>query len=161
MLKKIIELREKNHHFYQFTTYLPISVATTAIDFAILNALILITGKSVGWEYTVFVAFAFLISIICGYFMNRYWTFNVSREIKVFEFGKYLFVYTVSTVVSVGIATFLVNVVGAPKWTSPMMWANISVAATILFNIPWNFLCMKYLVFEKYPQNPCVNKDVL
>ena len=81
MINKFKELRENNPHFYQFTTYLPISIITTVIDFAILNALILITGKSVGWEYSVFVAVAFLISIICGYFMNRRWTFDIIHEI--------------------------------------------------------------------------------
>ena len=149
MIKKFNQLRETNSHFYQFTTYLPISVVTTVIDFAILNFLILLTGKTAGWQYTVFVTVAFLISIICGYFMNRYWTFNVTHKIKMFEFGKYLFVYIVSTVVSVGIATFFVNVVGTPTWTTPMMWANISLALTVFFNIPWNFFSMKYLVFKE------------
>ena len=148
MIEKFKELREKNTHFCQFTNYLPISVVTTVIDFAILNALILIFGKSSGWQYPVFVTVAFLLSTICGYLMNRCWTFEVIHEMHAFEFYKYLFVYTVGTMVSVAIATFFVNVVRAPGWTSPMMWANMSVAVTVFFNIPWNFLCMKYLVFR-------------
>lgn len=148
MIKKIIDLREKNQHVYQFTTYLPISVVTTVIDFAILNFLILVTGKTAGWQYTLFVTVAFLISIICGYFMNRRWTFNVLHDMKMLEFYKYMSLYVVGTIISVSIATILVNVIGVPKWTSPMMWANIAVALTVFFNIPWNFWGMRYFVFK-------------
>jgi len=135
---------------FQFAKFVLVGFANTAVDFGILNFLILLTGLSSGLAYSLFKAVSFIGATTHSYFWNKFWTFrktNTVQEGK--EFLQFLAVSIVGLVINVGIASLVVVFVG-PQWgLSSKIWANIGAACGSASGLIWNFLGYKFIVFKK------------
>jgi len=91
-------------------------------------------------NYLISSAAGYLIGLIAGYFMNKYWTFASQVEAKKRYFFMYLAVYTVSLISSLAFLRFLVET----KIFNPLI-ANI---LAIALSTAMNFLGTNFIVFE-------------
>ncbi|PIP24528.1 MAG: hypothetical protein COX35_00185 [Candidatus Nealsonbacteria bacterium CG23_combo_of_CG06-09_8_20_14_all_37_18] len=121
----------------------------TFIDLGVLNILIWISGVASGAWYSVFKGISFLIAVTNSYFWNKHWTFEKRKEAFVpGEFSKFLAVTAIGLFINVGIASFIVNVIGLQFEVSKAMWATIGAFTATFFAWIWNFLSSKFIVFK-------------
>jgi len=135
---------------YQAAKWVLVGALNTFIDLGLLNGLIWISGIATGLFFSVFKGISFLVATLNSYFWNKHWTFR-KRE-KVFaprEFSKFLVVTTIGLFINVGIASFVVNIIGPQYGITEKMWANVGALAAVLVAWVWNFLASKFIVFKK------------
>ncbi|MBI2454434.1 MAG: GtrA family protein, partial [Parcubacteria group bacterium] len=130
---------------FQFGKFFVVGGLNTFLDLGILNFFILITNITEGYMFSVFKAVSFIVTVVNSYFWNKLWTFNKREG----NFALFFLVVTGSFLINVGIASFLVNIVGAPDGISAKLWDNIAALSSIVFVLTWNFLGMKFIVFKK------------
>lgn len=129
---------------FQFGKFFVVGGLNTFMDLGILNFLILVTDITIGIWFSVFKAISFVITVVNSFFWNKYWTFQKSGN-----FFLFFLVVLGSFLLNVGIASFMVNVIGHPPNISPKLWDNIAALSSLLLVLTWNFLGMKYIVFKK------------
>jgi putative flippase GtrA len=134
----------------QFSKFVLIGGVNTAIDFAVLNIEMKLTGITSGSGLFVLNTISFLVAVINSYFMNKYWTFqDVTRNREETKFAQFIGVSLLgsginSTVVA-GITTFIPPVFGL----SPTAWVNVAKLLATGISLVWNFVGYKLFVFKK------------
>lgn len=130
---------------YQFGKFFVVGVLNTFMDLGVLNFLIFLTNITHGYLFSVFKGISFIIAVINSYIWNRFWTFGGRQG----SFYIFFLVNVGSFLINVGIASLLVNVVGAPSGIPPKLWDNIAALSSVVLVLTWNFLGMKFVVFRK------------
>jgi len=133
----------------QAARFILVGGLNTFIDLGVLNILIFVGGTAVGIWFSVFKGIAFIVAVLNSYVLNKYWTFEAKTEEKGKEFLSFLLVSIVGFVINVGVASFLVNIIGAPETVSQNMWANIAAITATFTGMLWNFIGYKLFVFKK------------
>lgn len=135
---------------FQLAKFVMVGALNTFVDLGVLNILILVSGVASGYLYSVFKAVSFTISVVNSYFWNKFWTYE-HKETKVGgkEFGKFYLIAGVGFLLNVGVASFIVNIIGPQFGVSPELWANIGAFVAIICVFMWNFLGYKFIVFKK------------
>ena len=135
---------------FQLAKFVLVGALNTFVDLGILNLLMIIFAVSAGWFYSLFKATSFICSVINSYFWNKFWTYE-QKETKVGgkEFGKFFSVAGTGFLLNVGIASFVVNIIGPQFGVSSEIWANIGAFTAIICVFMWNFLGYKFIVFKK------------
>lgn len=135
--------------FFQLSKFGVVGISNTAIDFGILNLLIMVTGIYAGIAYSIFKIISFLGATVNSYLWNKFWSFeDHSRDDLKEEFLKFITVSGIGIVINVGVAS-LINMVGPYGDIDPKGWANISAAIATITVLTWNFLGYKLFVFKK------------
>lgn len=133
---------------YQFYKFALVGTVNTLIDLSVLNFLITLTGFAAGWQFSVFKGVSFAVAVINSYFWNRIWTFGRGRGAKIGEFSQFFLVTLGGLLINVGVASFLVNIVGPPYGITPRLWASIAALGSIAISMFWNFAGYKFIVFS-------------
>jgi len=136
--------------FFQFAKFVLVGASNTFVDLGILNILMLISEIFAGTIYSFFKGFSFICSIVNSYFWNKFWTFEKKEtKVGIGEFGKFALVAGIGFLLNIGIASFIVNLIGPQFGISEEIWANIGAFIAILCVFMWNFLGYKIFVFKK------------
>jgi putative flippase GtrA len=134
----------------QLSRYAVIGCFNVALNAAIFNLLILISGISIGPMVTLFAVVTFIIVITQSFFWSAFWTFrNMSTKNRRYQYMRFFAVSSIVTVVNIGIIQVMVNVIGAPYGIPAPVWANIALLCTIFTALLGNFLGYKHLVFAR------------
>jgi putative flippase GtrA len=134
--------------FIQFIKFFIVGLSNFVITFGILNLLMLLTGITSGFYYSIFISISFACGIINSYIWNKRWTFKKGNKLEKKEFSKFLTITLITFVLNIVLASLLVNLVGPIGNISSYAWANISALAAAGFTTLINFFGYKYLVFK-------------
>jgi putative flippase GtrA len=135
---------------FQAGKFFLIGVLTTLFDLGIMNVLIWIFGQASGWTYNTMKGISFLLATAAKYWGNKFLAFekNEKERIKT-EFAQFLAVTSISLLVNVGVASFIVNTVGPQFGLNQTIWANIGAIVASALGSIFNFIGYKFIVFKK------------
>jgi putative flippase GtrA len=119
----------------QFSSFLAIGVATTAVHYAVLIALVEASALSPVWATTA----GFLAAVLLSYLLNRRYTFD---DLPAFRAGllKYLATASVGLVLNAGTMAVLT------KWGLHYVLAQLIASGVALV---WNFSAARFIVFRR------------
>src|SRR3989338_1203669 len=135
--------------FMQFGKFAAIGFTNAAVDFGVLNMLIVLTGASTGLAYAPVKALAFLAAVIPSYFWNKFWAFNSRTGLAGFEFAKFLSVAVIDIFVNTAAASLVVLFIDQLFGTTAEQWANIGAAVGSGVALIFSFLGFKFAVFRR------------
>ncbi len=136
--------------FHNFARFVAIGFNNFAIDFAVLNLLVLTTHITQGVYFSAFKTAAFLVALINSYIWNKYWTFDAGQSGggggEVFKF---VIVVGVSLLINVGISSLIVNYIPPAFGMTAVLWLNVASVIAVAIGLFWNFIGMRLIVFNK------------
>ncbi|HJN62424.1 MAG TPA: GtrA family protein [Candidatus Parcubacteria bacterium] len=136
--------------FFQASKFVLVGALNTLIDLGVLNLLIFVSGSATGIFFPVFKSIGFIVATINSYFWNKYWTFGkVKKDLGSTEFSKFFITVFIGFLLNVGIASFIVNIIGPQFGQNEKVWANVGAFSAALLAWVWNFFGSKFLVFKK------------
>jgi len=149
------QISKKIPFILQAAKFALVGAVNTVVDLGVLNLLILFTQITSGIYFTVFKGISFLVAVTNSYFWNKFWAFKKRGEAKAQtpeakskEFSQFMIVSIVGFLLNLGIAAFVVNIVGPQFGLNAKIWANMGAVAGTLFVMVWNFLGYKFIVFK-------------
>jgi len=135
---------------FQLAKFVLVGALNTFIDLGILILLLTISGVTAGLLYSIFKAFSFSCSVVNSYFWNKFWTFEKKEtRVRAKEFGKFFLIAGIGFFLNVGIASFLVNIIGPQFGLAAEIWAMVGAFTAIICVFMWNFLGYKFIVFKR------------
>lgn len=135
---------------FQVAKFFLVGTLNTFIDLGVLNFFIWFSGIAKGLFYAIFKSISFLAATTNSYFWNKYWTFEKGGEIlQPREFLKFLVITFFGLLINVGVASFLVNIIGPQFGITEKIWATFGAIIAAFFTFLWNFFGSKFIVFQK------------
>ncbi len=144
--------------FEQFGKFAAVGTLNTLLYLAVINFLILLTDISRGSSYSVFVVLGFLVATTNSYLWNKFWTFESKAPVTLREYGVFIGFTVVGTLINVGVASLIVNDIGAPAGVDPKLWANVGALTAVFVSFIWNFLAYRKIVFRRKNNPPALAK---
>jgi len=138
--------------FRQIGRFAIVGVLNTVLDFAILNALISVSGIAEGPLATTFKGVAFIVAVVNSYYWNKYWAFEFKGKVNK-EFLQFFVVSAVGFGLNVGAFAVVVNVIGPVGDIPVEAWANVGALAGTFAGLVWNFVGYKFIVFKTKSTN--------
>jgi len=133
----------------QAIKFILVGVLNTLVDLGVLNLLIWAFGIYSGFGYSAFKGISFTVAVINSYFLNKFWTFKMRETEGVKrEFAQFFIVSLIGFGINVGVASFVVNVVGPQFGLGSKLWANVGAIYATFAAMSWNFLGYKFIVFK-------------
>lgn len=139
--------------FDQFGKFAAVGTLNTLLDLGVLNLLMFLTGLYSGFPFVGFKAISFLAGTTNSYFWNKLWTFQSKLPVTFSEYLRFGAFTLVGALINVGVASLIVNVIGAPDNFNPKLWANIGALVAVLASFLWNFLSYRNVVFKNRDTN--------
>lgn len=143
-------LGKKFSWIFQLAKYLLIGVLATIVDLGVLNLLIFISGIAAGISFSVFKGVSFVVATTAKYFGDKFWAFEKMEKAGMGkEFSQFFIVTLIGLGLNVGVASFVVNIIGPQFGMNEKMWANVGGILAAFAITAWNFLGYKFIVFKK------------
>ena len=117
-----------------------VGVVNTLIDFAVLNALVLLLAHPTGSLLLVCNAVSFICASLNSYFANRNWTFAGNHDASAGEFGIFLVISLIGLLLNSAILWLLTG--GIP---SSLIHLNLAKLAASVVSMGWNFFGYRVL----------------
>ena len=131
---------------HRFLKFIVIGGMNTAIDWGILNILLVITGTQSVWGYAICKTIGFSVAVANSYFFNKRWVFRDTKKYSMGQVGSFVFVNLIGLAINAGIASFVVQTGG---WgISFILCANLGAAFATGASLIWNFAGYRLLVFR-------------
>lgn len=131
-----------NAEYKQFSRFCLVGVVNTAVNY--VSYIVLLSFLS---HYYLFAgAIGFLLGAVCGFFLNRHWTFGHLEFVSTAKLGGYLLVGVVSLLINVLVLYIGVVFIGIPKAYAQLC----GIAVTTLTN----YLGVRCFVFTPRPAAP-------
>jgi len=137
---------------WQLAKFVVVGALNTFVDLGILNFLIFASkiDTRAGVLYGIFKFISFSCAATNSYFWNKTWTFEKGSQVKGKEFAGFYFVTGIGALINVGIAVFLVKVIGPQFNLAQNLWAGaVAPFIGVLCGFIWNFLAYKFFIFKK------------
>ncbi len=134
---------------WQFAKFAVIGLLNAALDFGILNLLIMFSGAYSGIYFSLFKAVSFIAAAGNGYFWNKHWTFLKGGLGSPKEFGSYLSIGLIGLALNVAVASAVVNFISPIGNISPELWANVGTLLAVAVSAFFNFTGYKFFVFKR------------
>jgi hypothetical protein len=143
-------LGQKIPVIFQAAKFISVGILNTLIDWGILTVQVILTGINAGFGYGIFKSVSFLAAVFNSFAWNKYWTFKKQDTGKTKqELSQFLLLSLIGFCINVGVASFVVNIIGPQGGISPNLWATIGGAAATMFSMAWDFIAYKFIVFKK------------
>jgi putative flippase GtrA len=136
----------------QLFKFLIIGVGNTAVDFVVLNVLLLATPVHSFVFFGIFKAISFSVASLNSYIWNKYWAFKNATPYmsKSKERNSFILVSLgglfINTLASSFVFALLVQ---ANPMISHIFAGNIGGLFGTAFGLIWNFIAYKFFVFRK------------
>ena len=125
-----------------------VGVSNTAINFGVLNILIMFTGINKGLGFALMQAVAFAAALFNSYMWNSHWSFENSKARTAQEFAVFFLVTFIGLLLN-SMTGYVVSTLIAPlSGANHTQWANVANLAGTLITAVWDFLGFKYIVFK-------------
>lgn len=122
----------------------------TTTDLLVLDLLIIVSGISSGYFYSIFKGISFTIATLVKYVISKYWIFEkFTKKEAGKEFTKFFFITLIGLGINVGAASFIVNSIGPHFNITSKIWALFGGIVGAFSTAIWNFTCYKFIVFKK------------
>jgi len=138
---------------WEFIKFICVGLLNTAIDLAVLNALLFIFGSAIHAGHIGIFPFlksiSFLAAVTNSFFLNKYFVFCKLTPFKIKELFMFLGISTASLVINVGVSSAVFFTLPHFWAVSPSLAANIGAlfgSGTVFLS---NFLGYKFIVFKK------------
>lgn len=132
-------------HVGKFTE---VGVLNGAIDFGMLNLLIMISGVGGGFLYSVFKIVSVGSALTNSYFWNKNWTFDhIDAEDEKKEFAAFLVVSVIGLIINVTVFTIMIYIFPIFFEAKSVVIANWAAGFSAVAANAWNFMGYKHFVF--------------
>ena len=135
----------------EFIKFICVGVLNTALDFAVLNALLFIFGAGENASlYVIFKSISFLAAVTNSFFFNKYWVFAKQSAPESRESVLFFSVSMLGFLVNVGVSfvafSVLTSVFEIPLYRAANFGALTATGAVFLSN----YAGYKFIVFRKH-----------
>ena len=138
---------------HQFSKFAVVGLLNTAIDFAILNILTLITGITQGGGVFVINTVAFTVATVNSYYFNKHWTFrDQDKKEEKRKFLQFIAISVIGAAINGGVVVLIttsVSPIFASLGLADQWWVNIAKIFATGVSLIWNFVGYKFIVFKK------------
>jgi len=118
----------------QLSRFCTVGLGNTAVDFTV--SFLLTLG---GAPYLLAQVLAYGAGVVNSYFLNRIWTFRVTRKINLPEFGSFVTVNGLSLLVSAGLLFILHDINNLSLWPAKVLATGTGVAVNYIGSRLWVF----------------------
>ncbi len=131
---------------YEVVLFVIVGFLNTAVDFAVLNLLILLTHHDSGLWLIVFTCLGFLAAVLNSYVLNGRLTFRGQTSHTSYRFVRFIAVNAVGMIINSSIVWLMVQIIG--DRLSPIVAINVSKALAVMCSLCWNYFAIKRWVFS-------------
>ena len=139
-------LGKKIKILWQVAKFALVGVLNTAIDFGVLNLLILLTNYTQGTGLGLINIPSFSLAILNSYFWNRKWVFADSKK---GNFVVFVAVTVIGLLINTGFVVGITTLIPPAFGLSPTLWANVAKVFATGFSMVWNFSGYKLIGFKR------------
>jgi putative flippase GtrA len=129
-----------------------VGVINTAVDLAVLNALIALSHRGhAGALYSLFKTVSFLVAMLNSYWMNSRWAFRQTTTVNPAKrLGRFSVVSILGLAINVGSASWVATS-AEPVGAFARLWPSVAALAGAACGLAFNFVGYRYLVFVPRP----------
>jgi putative flippase GtrA len=142
----LVTSRERVREVLLFTL---VGLLNTAIDFAVLNLLIVISGHSIGNWLFLFNCLSFLAAVVNSYLLNGWLTFRYRDLSNPWKFTQFIGVNLVGMACNSAVVWLMSPLLA--RTLPPLLAINISKALATLVSLCWNYLAIRSWIFRRAP----------
>lgn len=150
MLKRLLGLQQ--------VRFLIAGCGNTALDFALLNTLVLVLGLDILLANTISVS----IGITVSYFLNHHFVFRYGSRIRLVKFLEFVAITGFSSLVLQNLIIFGFELLFDTRFGNSLLFLptaegnhilaiNVAKAFAVFIGLIWNYTLYRFVVFRRVP----------